>query len=105
MPLATKAYSFRRGTYPAAVHCLAFSPEGYDPPLLAAASSHGTIHLFRLEEPQRSAAAAAANAAAGLLSAVIKYSVKDMVSANVVRQLYCFVSETGAAMLVKVCMQ
>jgi hypothetical protein len=29
MPHATKAYSFRQDTYPAAVHCLAFSPEGY----------------------------------------------------------------------------
>jgi hypothetical protein len=29
MPHAAKAYSFRRGTYPAAMHCLAFSPEGY----------------------------------------------------------------------------
>lgn len=77
MPHANKAYSFRRGTYPAAVHCLAFSPEGYEPPLLAAASGHGTIHLFRLEEPHRSAAAAAAR----LLSAVMNYSVSDMVSA------------------------
>uniref|UniRef100_A0A383W1Z6 Anaphase-promoting complex subunit 4 WD40 domain-containing protein n=1 Tax=Tetradesmus obliquus TaxID=3088 RepID=A0A383W1Z6_TETOB len=79
MPHASKAYSFRRGTYPAAVHCLAFSPEGYQPPLLAAASSHGTIHLFRLEQPHRSAAAAAASAAAGLLSAVINFAVTDMV--------------------------
>jgi len=53
MPHAAKAFTFRRGTYPAAVHCLSFSPEGYDPPLLAAASSHGTIHLFRLEHPHR----------------------------------------------------
>lgn len=79
MPHAAKAFSFRRGTYPAVIHCLAFSPEGYDPPLLAAASSHGTIHLFRLEQPHRSAAAAAATAAAGLLSAVMNYTVTDMV--------------------------
>lgn len=80
MPHAVKAFSFRRGTYPAAIHCLAFSPEGFDPPLLAAASGHGSIHLFRLEAPQRSAAAAAATAAAGLLSAVMSYSVvSDMV--------------------------
>lgn len=80
MPHAVKAFSFRRGTYPAAIHCLAFSPEGYDPPLLAAASGHGSIHLFRLEAPQRSAAAVAASAAAGLLSAVMNYNVvSDMV--------------------------
>lgn len=47
MPHAVKAFSFRRGTYPASIHCLAFSPEGYDPPLLAAASGHGSIHIFR----------------------------------------------------------
>jgi autophagy-related protein 18 len=64
------------------VHCLAFSPEGYQPPLLAAASSHGTIHLFLLEQPHRSAAAAAASAAAGLLSAVINFAVTDMVGAK-----------------------
>lgn len=76
MPHAARAFSFRRGTYPAAVHCLAFSPAGYDPPLLAAASGTGSIHLFRLEPPARSPAAAAA----GLLSAVISISgVSDMV--------------------------
>lgn len=80
MPHAVKAFSFRRGTYPAAIHCLTFSPEGYDPPLLAAASGHGSIHVFRLEAPQRSAAAVAASAAAGLLSAVMNYNVvSDMV--------------------------
>eukprot|EP00879_Flechtneria_rotunda_P019555 GHRR01020542.1.p2 GENE.GHRR01020542.1~~GHRR01020542.1.p2 ORF type:complete len:113 (+),score=37.08 GHRR01020542.1:103-441(+) len=81
MPHAAKVFTFRRGTYPAAVHSLAFSPEGYDPPLLAAASSHGTIHLFMLEPPTRSAAAAAASAAAGLLSSVMSYQVTDMVRA------------------------
>ena len=86
MPHAAKAFSFRRGTYPAAIHCLAFSPEGYDPPLLAAASSHGTIHLFRLEQPHKSAAAAAASAAAGLLSAVMSYTVTDMVSVELCKQ-------------------
>lgn len=79
MPNAAKAFSFRRGTYPAAIHCLAFTPEGYEPPLLAAASSHGTVHLFRMEQPHRSAAAAAASAATGLLSSVMNYKVNDMV--------------------------
>ncbi len=53
LPSAGKAYSFRRGTYPATVHCLAFSPAGVEPPLLAATSSHGSVHLFRLEAPER----------------------------------------------------
>lgn len=80
MPHAIQSFSFRRGTYPAAVHCLAFTPEGYDPPLLTAASGNGSIHLFRLEQPQRSPAAVAATAVAGLLSAVMSYrAVSDMV--------------------------
>lgn len=50
MPGAAKAFTFRRGTYPAVIHSLTFSPAGVSPPLLAAASSHGTVHVFRLEE-------------------------------------------------------
>ena len=48
----------RRGTYPAPIHSLAFSPASVQPPLLCAASGHGTVHLFRLEaNPDRCAAA------------------------------------------------
>jgi len=82
LPQAVKAYTFRRGTYPATIHSLAFSPPGVEPPLLCATSSHGSVHVFRLEEaaPIRGVGpAAAASAAAGLLSAVMKYSVADMV--------------------------
>lgn len=79
MPQAAKAFTFRRGTYPATVHSLAFSPASVQPPLLAAASSHGTVHLFRLESAERHPAVAAASAAAGLISAVMKHSVTDMV--------------------------
>lgn len=53
LPQAAKAFTFRRGTYPAPIHSLAFSPASVQPPLLCAASGHGTVHLFRLEEPDR----------------------------------------------------
>lgn len=55
LPCAAKAFTFRRGTYPAAIHSLAFSPEAVQPMLLAAASSHGTVHVFRLEAAGRCA--------------------------------------------------
>ncbi len=76
------AFSFRRGTVPAPLHCLSFSPPGYWPPLLAAASGHGTMHLFRLAHAPRSPVAAAAAAAAGLLAAVAAPRVSDMVRAH-----------------------
>ena len=41
-------YTFRRGTVPAAVHSLAFSPSQCGP-YLAALSAHGTLHLFVME--------------------------------------------------------
>ena len=48
-----QTYSFRRGTRPAAIHSLAFSPASVRPALLCAASGHGTVHLYRLEEHER----------------------------------------------------
>ncbi|GBF88547.1 autophagy 18 related protein [Raphidocelis subcapitata] len=78
-PGASRLFSFRRGATPATVHCLAFSPPGVEPRLLAAASSHGTVHLFRLEAAERHPALAAASAAVGLLAAVVKLPVTDMV--------------------------
>ena len=53
LPQASKAFTFRRGTYPATIHSLAFSPPKVKPPLLCAASGHGTVHLFRLDETDR----------------------------------------------------
>jgi hypothetical protein len=46
-----KALEFRRGSTPATITCLAFSPSGVYPRLLCAASDHGTIHIFRLQGP------------------------------------------------------
>ncbi|PRW56485.1 Autophagy-related 18 [Chlorella sorokiniana] len=63
-----KALEFRRGSTPATVTCLAFSPPSLPARLLAAASDHGTIHIFRLEAPGRHPEAAAAKS---LLSAVM----------------------------------
>lgn len=49
LPSAARAHSFRRGTLSAAINSMAFSPPGAPLQLLAAASSHGTVHVFRLE--------------------------------------------------------
>jgi autophagy-related protein 18 len=53
LPQALKVFTFRRGTYPAVIHSMAFSPPSVSPPLLCAASGHGTVHLFRLDETDR----------------------------------------------------
>lgn len=44
-----RALEFRRGSTPAAITCLAFSPAAVAPRLLACASDHGTVHIFRLQ--------------------------------------------------------
>ena len=51
LPEVAKAYTFRRGTTTSTIHSLAFSPPSVKPALLCAASAHGTVHLFHLEEP------------------------------------------------------
>lgn len=72
MPHASKRWAFRRGLQPAAVHSLAFSPPSVHPPLLAATSSHGTLHVFRLDPPaERGPVAVATAAAVGFLSSII----------------------------------
>jgi len=50
---ASKPQAFRRGTMPAAIYSLAFSPPSAQPPLLLASTAHGSLHLFRLSEPSR----------------------------------------------------
>lgn len=73
---AAKAFTFRRGATPSTITCLAFTPPGLQPPLLCAASEHGTIHVFRLAEPDRHPAA---QVATGLLAAVMPHSMADVV--------------------------
>lgn len=81
LPSASKLFTFRRGLQPATIYSLSFSPPGIQPPLLCACSSHGSVHAFQLSPPPRgrSAAAAASAAATGLLSAVTKWPVADVV--------------------------
>ena len=55
---ASKPQAFRRGTMPAAIYSLAFSPPAVQPPLLLASTAHGSLHLFRLSEPSRHGAPA-----------------------------------------------
>ena len=50
LPDVSKAHTFRRGTTTSTIHSLAFSPPNVKPALLCAASAHGTVHLFALEE-------------------------------------------------------
>jgi len=47
VPSASKSWTFRRGTYPAAIASLSFSVDGR---WLAAASDTGTVHIFKLDE-------------------------------------------------------
>ncbi len=39
--------AFRRGSVPATIHTLAWSPPNVQPPLLAVSSSRGSVHIFR----------------------------------------------------------
>lgn len=82
------------------MHSLAFSPAGVEPPLLAASSSHGSVHLFRLAShhhqsggegggPGSSMAAAATSVMAGLLSSVVKINIADMVGVDVMGYRGC----------------
>lgn len=72
---ASKAYSFRRGTTQARINSLAFSAEGVSPRILACASSHGTVHLWNLDQP----GSLTSRSSSGLLSAVIPSSMTDYV--------------------------
>mmetsp|Transcript_40977 Transcript_40977/g.103225 ORF Transcript_40977/g.103225 Transcript_40977/m.103225 type:complete len:351 (-) Transcript_40977:42-1094(-) len=47
VPEAKKSFIFRRGAYPATVHCINFSE---DSKLLCASSDTGTVHLFKIDE-------------------------------------------------------
>ncbi|CAL5219293.1 g1099 [Coccomyxa viridis] len=76
LPEVSKAYTFRRGTTTSTIHSLAFSPPSVKPSLLCAASAHGTVHLFLLEESVGSPTAV--RTASGLLANVIP-SVSDAV--------------------------
>jgi len=47
IPEVKKAYQFRRGSYPAAVFCVAFSA---DSSLLCVSSETGTVHIFKIDQ-------------------------------------------------------
>lgn len=53
MPAAAKGFEFRRGSTGARITSLAFTPSSAPHPLLCVASTHGTIHLFSLQEAGR----------------------------------------------------
>mmetsp|Transcript_1049 Transcript_1049/g.4136 ORF Transcript_1049/g.4136 Transcript_1049/m.4136 type:complete len:508 (+) Transcript_1049:345-1868(+) len=73
LPSASKTFTFRRGVSPAHVYSLAFGPAGCSPPLLAASSDKGTIHVFRLshQAAPMGVVQTATSFAGGLLSRVM----------------------------------
>ncbi|GMH32741.1 hypothetical protein BSKO_00575 [Bryopsis sp. KO-2023] len=79
LPDAQSIFTLRRGSTPATIHSLAFSPMSIEPTFLAASGSHGTVHVFRLTDAGRTSVGAAASAAAGLLSAVTRYPLTNWV--------------------------
>eukprot|EP00249_Psilotum_nudum_P007250 c20430_g1_i1 orf=517-1086(+) len=50
---AEKVFTFRRGSYPATIYSLSFGPVSQVPQVLAATSSSGTIHVFKLDPTKR----------------------------------------------------
>jgi hypothetical protein len=54
LPSGERLHQFRRGSYPATIHSLVFSP---DASLLVVSSESDTVHVFRLEDPAAAAAA------------------------------------------------
>ncbi|KAK3265343.1 hypothetical protein CYMTET_25963 [Cymbomonas tetramitiformis] len=48
---AAKLFTFRRGSYPATIQSMCFSPPSLSVPLLCVSSTTGTVHVFRLRDP------------------------------------------------------
>ncbi|KAH8949675.1 hypothetical protein BDL97_10G044000 [Sphagnum fallax] len=87
IPQASKAFTFRRGTYPVPIYSLSFGPPSQSPQLLAATCASGTIHVFKLgsnsrEEGVMSAGRQTRTAAAGLLASVMPDSMSDIVDSE-----------------------
>ncbi|KAK9826980.1 hypothetical protein WJX74_002611 [Apatococcus lobatus] len=74
LPEGSKELTFRRGSYPATITSLAFTPLGVGRPMLCACSIHGTIHFFSLEALTRPGPV---RTASGILSNVVPPSVSD----------------------------
>ncbi|XP_047324243.1 autophagy-related protein 18b [Impatiens glandulifera] len=70
---ATKAYSFRRGTYPSTIFSLSFGSSLQLPDLLGVTSSSGSLHVFCLE----SAITQRSRRGTGFLGSIIPNSVND----------------------------
>ncbi|KAJ7554476.1 hypothetical protein O6H91_06G142400 [Diphasiastrum complanatum] len=78
IPQASKVFTFRRGTYPATIYSLSFGPQSQYPPLLAATSSSGTVHVFMLAPTTRQND----KKIPGIIAAVIPELVTDMVESE-----------------------
>lgn len=83
VPQTTKIYSFRRGTYPAAIYSLSFSPSSS---LLGATTENGTVHIFRLGTHKRQG-----GGGGGVAGQVLASVVWDLV-ADSVESERCFIT-------------
>ncbi|KAL6756365.1 WD40-repeat-containing domain protein [Haematococcus lacustris] len=113
LPGASRAFSLRRGSLPATITCLAFSALGMEPPLLAVASTRGTCHIFRLEEPGaarsqqpavafNSAASMGAAAAAGVSAAVAVVAQELLTTVSRVPAVHAMVEPSRSLASIKV---
>merc|ERR1712023_238040 len=74
-PEGNMLYSFRRGSYQAEVYSLAFNREST---LIAASSSSGTVHAFKLDEASKRDGEERTGSVSGYLMDVLPGSVTDM---------------------------
>lgn len=88
LPDGTKRHTFRRGTYAALIHSLAFS---LDASLLAVASDHATVHVFRLRAPGAGEAGAGAGEGgmAAYIGAVWEQGERDFATAKLPTAVPC----------------
>lgn len=86
LPDGTKRHTLRRGTYAALIHSLAFS---LDASLLAVASDHATVHVFRLRAPAPGEAPAGESGVAAYIGAVWEQGERDFATAKLPTAVPC----------------
>jgi autophagy-related protein 18 len=74
-PEGNLLYSFRRGSYPASIYSLCFNK---DSTLVAASSSSGTVHAFKMDEASKRGSEEHIGSLTGLVSGYMPGMVTDM---------------------------
>lgn len=104
VPDGEKLYTLRRGSVHASILSLAFTPEEWNPRLLAAVGSHGTVHVFKLATSHltKTMMSQVASKAVGVLTAVTSLPFDNLMDAtrscvtislpNTAFQICCFSS-------------